>query len=222
MSKGKIVKGIIQAGVRAIKKANISPKSGVESALEKAKVVPTNLGRITKSKAIAATRGVESAFEKSKVAPRSLGTITKSKAAEATKRVESAGAVKKIAKTKATDIAVLGGTAAAVGAGIAYNMSNAKKDNSYFKKATLPAAMKGADTARKKIEAQAPSGQGSPLTNSKPLVAKSKHRAQSFKPENKLGRAKLTGGMGNKETGYKKSSSTSRTGMKETRGRFKK
>lgn len=59
-------------------------------------------------------------------------------------------------------------------------------------------------------------------TKEKVLKSKSKPRAQSFKPENKLGRAKLTGGMGNKETGYKKSSSTSRTGMKETRGRFKK
>jgi len=221
MSKGKILKEIVKAGVGVIKKAN-TPKSGVQSALEKAKVVPANLGRITKSKATAATRGVESAFEKAKVAPKSLGTITKSKAAAATKGVESAGAVKKIAKTTAKDIAVLAGTAGAVGAGISYNMNNAKKDNSYFKKATLPAPMKGADTAQKKSKDQAPSGKGSSLTNSKPLVSKSKPRAQSFKPENKLGRAKLTGGMGNKETGYKKSSSTSRTGMKETRGRFKK
>jgi len=37
------------------------PKSGVESALEKAKVAPRNLGRITRSKAASATKGVESA-----------------------------------------------------------------------------------------------------------------------------------------------------------------
>jgi type IV secretory pathway VirJ component len=59
-------------------------------------------------------------------------------------------------------------------------------------------------------------------TKEKVIESKSKPRAQSFKPENKLGRAKLTGGMGNTKTGYKKSSSTSRTGMKETTGRFKK
>ena len=67
--------------------------------------------------------GVESALEKAKVAPTNLGTITRSRAASATNRVESAGAVRNIPKTTAKDYAVLGGTAVAVGAGIAYNMS---------------------------------------------------------------------------------------------------
>lgn len=56
----------------------------------------------------------------------------------------------------------------------------------------------------------------------KVLESKSKPRVAAFLPENKLGRAKVVGGTGNKETGYKKSSSTSRTGTKKTTGRFKK
>ena len=144
MSKAKIIKEAFKLAKKSygkIKKAKSFSKGGVESAFKKAKVTPTNLGKITKSKA--------------------------------TKGVESAGVVKNVAKAKAKGNAILAGTAAVVGASVAYNKNKAKKaaaKKPATKKSKAPVA--SAKKATVRIAPYEP----------KALVAKSKPRASSFKP----------------------------------------
>ena len=118
MSKAKIIKEAFKLAKKSygkIKKAKSFSKGGVESAFKKAKVTPTNLGKITKSKA--------------------------------TKGVESAGVVKNVAKAKAKGNAILAGTAAVVGASVAYNKNKAKKAAAKKTAAKKSAAKK--DSAKK-------------------------------------------------------------------------
>lgn len=147
MSKAKIIKEAFKLAKKSygkIKKAKSFSKGGVESAFKKAKVTPTNLGKITKSKA--------------------------------TKGVESAGVVKNVAKAKAKGNAILAGTAAVVGASVAYNKNKANKAKKAAakkpatKKSKVPVA--SAKKATVKIAPYEP----------KALVTKSKPRASSFKP----------------------------------------
>ena len=139
------------------------------------KLAKKSYGKIKKAKSFS-KGGVESAFKKAKVTPTNLGKITKSKA---TKGVESAGVVKNVAKAKAKGNAILAGTAAVVGASVAYNKNKANKANKAAtkkpatKKSKAPVAPVPA--AKKKSVKIAP-------YEPKALVTKSKPRAQSFKP----------------------------------------
>lgn len=137
-----------------------------------AKLAKKSYGKIKKAKSFSKS-GVESALQKAKVTPTKLGKITKSKA---TKGVESAGVVKNVAKAKAKGNAILAGTAAVVGASVAYNKNKSKKASAKkpaTKKSKAPVAPVPA--AKKKSVKIAP-------YEPKALVAKSKPRAQSFKP----------------------------------------
>lgn len=140
-----------------------------------AKLAKKSYGKIKKAKSFSKS-GVESAFQKAKVTPTNLGKITKSKATKATKGVESAGVVKNVAKAKAKGNAILAGTAAVVGASVAYNKNKSKKASAKkpaTKKSKAPVAPVPA--AKKKSVKIAP-------YEPRALVAKSKPRAQSFKP----------------------------------------
>jgi hypothetical protein len=136
------------------------------------KLAKKSYGKIKKAKSFS-KGGVESAFKKAKVTPTSLCKITKSKA---TKGVESAGVVKNVAKAKAKENAILAGTAAVVGASVAYNKNKANKakkaaaQKPATKKSKAPVA--SAKKATVKIAPYEP----------KALVTKSKPRASSFKP----------------------------------------
>jgi hypothetical protein len=136
------------------------------------KLAKKSYGKIKKAKSFS-KGGVESAFKKAKVTPTSLGKITKSKA---TKGVESAGVVKNVAKAKAKENAILAGTAAVVGASVAYNKNKANK-------AKKAAAQK---PATKKSKAPVVSAKKATVKiapyEPKALVTKSKPRASSFKP----------------------------------------
>ena len=139
------------------------------------KLAKKSYGKIKKAKSFS-KGGVESAFKKAKVTPTNLGKITKSKA---TKGVESAGVVKNVAKAKAKENAILAGTAAVVGASVAYNKNKANK----AKKAKKAAAKK---PATKKSKAPVASAKKATVKiapyEPKALVTKSKPRASSFKP----------------------------------------
>lgn len=139
------------------------------------KLAKKSYGKIKKAKSFS-KGGVESAFKKAKVTPTNLGKITKSKA---TKGVESAGVVKNVAKAKAKGNAILAGTAAVVGASVAYNKNKANKANK-------AAAQKPATKKSKAPVAPVPAAKKKSVKiapyEPKALVAKSKPRAQSFKP----------------------------------------
>lgn len=143
-----------------------------------AKLAKKSYGKIKKAKSFSKS-GVESAFQKAKVTPTSLGKITKSKATKATKGVESAGVVKNVAKAKAKGNAILAGTAAVVGASVAYNKNKANKANK-------AAAQKPATKKSKAPVAPVPAAKKKSVKiapyEPKALVTKSKPRAQSFKP----------------------------------------
>ena len=152
------------------------------------KLAKKSYGKLKKAKSFS-TGGVESAFKKAKVTPTNLGKITKSKA---TKGVESAGVVKNVAKAKAKGNAILAGTAAVVGASVAYNKNKANKAKKAAakkpatKKSKVPVA--SAKKATVKIAPYEP----------KALVTKSKPRASSFKPTAKKTPA-VTGKTKNKK-----------------------
>lgn len=185
--KAKLLIGAAKKGIRLIKGGQKSfgkikkpasfSKSGVDSAVSKAKLPPVKV-----------------------VKPKSLGTIKPKTISKG--GIESAGAAKNAMRRASSGNRVLAGTAAAVGAGVAHNMSKSSGGS-----ASAPAAKKKAPVAKKAVVAIAP-------YEPKSVVAKSKPRAASFTPRKKT---KTSVSSGKKKTGYVKSNRSLRAGSRRTR-----
>lgn len=192
--KAKLLTAAAKKGIRLIKGGQKSfgkikkpasfSKSGVDSAVSKAKLPPVKV-----------------------VKPKSLGTIKPKTISKG--GIESAGAAKNAMRRASSGNRVLAATAAAVGAGVAYNMSKSSGGSASAPaaKKKAPAAKKKAPVAKKAVVAIAP-------YEPKSVVAKSKPRAASFTPRKKT---KTSVSSGKKKTGYVKSNRSLRAGSRRTR-----
>lgn len=187
--KAKLLIGAAKKGIRLI-------KGGQKS-----------FGKIKKPASFSKS-GVDSAVSKAKLPPvKSLGTIKPKTISKG--GIESAGAAKNAVRRASSGNRVLAATAAAVGAGIAHNMSKSSGGSASAPaaKKKAPAAKKKAPVAKKAVVAIAP-------YEPKSVVAKSKPRAASFTPRKKT---KTSVSSGKKKTGYVKSNRSLRAGSRRTR-----